>query len=98
MLRHTRAFLRSLAYVVTNSSDTIIRIKPDGNVTTVAGSIMSLEVAGDTTLAWVPWTWERALHVTTTGAHGAPVNGTASEPRKFVTLVLDDEVASGWQW
>lgn len=76
------------AYATTNANNSVIKIEPDGRVSQVAGSDTSLELAGDTALAWVDGFKERALYVSTCGGQNAPVNGTIIEPGKVVKLVL----------
>jgi hypothetical protein len=76
------------AFIATDFGNTVIKVIPDGSISTVAGSITSLEVAGDTSLAWAPGVAEKVLYVATGGAQSAPVNGTIIEPAKIVTLHL----------
>lgn len=79
-----------VAYLATDPNNTIISITPEGKISTVTGLLTSLEVAGDTSLAWGFEDGERVLYVATNGAQSAPVNGTIFEPGKVVKLVLDE--------
>lgn len=77
---------RGVAFVATGRNNTVLRAAPNGQTSTVVGSLDSLEVAGGTSLAW--GVGEKELYVATSGGQSGPVNGTLIEPAKVVKLVF----------
>ena len=78
----------STAYIQTDPLNTVLRVNRDGKVSTVAGALTSLELAGATSSAWHRGLVGKVLYITATGGIAAPVNGTAVEPGKIVKMVL----------
>lgn len=84
-------------YGAGNLVNNVVRINPaGGEVVVIAGGLNSTEVAGDTSVAFgTPWKEASTLYVSTSGAGGAPVNGTFTEPGKVVALELEG-LGHGW--
>lgn len=75
------------AWIATNADDTVIAIGANHEAITVAGSQFQLTVAGSTATHFGRREEdEYILYVTTTGALGAPVNGTVTENGKVVAI------------
>lgn len=74
-------------WVVSNFENSLVAIAPDGKKTVAVGSKGSMTVAGDTAVAFGRTERDKdVLYVVTSGALGAPVNGTITEPGKVVAV------------
>ncbi|RMJ01569.1 hypothetical protein CDV36_015691 [Fusarium kuroshium] len=75
------------AYIATMGLNQVVRVDPDGRMSTVAGSVGSLDTAGGTSARFGSSKNDRlVLYVTTNGGTPSPVNGTVTEPAKIVAV------------
>ncbi|EON97825.1 putative six-bladed beta-propeller -like protein [Phaeoacremonium minimum UCRPA7] len=74
-------------WAATNLDNRVLAIKPFGENVVVEGSLTELTVAGDTAAAFGRLKADKkVLYVSTSGAEGAPVNGTITEGGKVVAI------------
>ncbi|MCJ1366806.1 hypothetical protein MMC16_005936 [Acarospora aff. strigata] len=77
------------AYIVTDGQNSVVRVSPSGQITTVAGGANSLDLAGGTACHFGKTDkYGMTLYVTTSGAIFEPINGTVTEPAKVAALSL----------
>ncbi|KAL2678955.1 hypothetical protein Neosp_009709 [[Neocosmospora] mangrovei] len=75
------------AYIATMGLNQVVRVDPDGRISTVSGAVGSLDVAGGTSARFGSSRNDRlVLYVTTNGGTPTPVNGTVTEPAKIVAV------------
>ncbi|RSL94611.1 hypothetical protein CDV31_014241 [Fusarium ambrosium] len=75
------------AYIATMGLNQVVRVDPDGRVSTVAGAVGSLDIAGATSSRFGSSRNDKlVLYVTTNGGTPSPVNGTVTEPAKIVAV------------
>lgn len=75
------------AYITSNPFNEVVRVSRNGSVTSVAGSIGSLAVAGCTSAQFGRGILDReTLYVVTDGGLERPVNGTITEGGKVVAI------------
>ncbi|EEU43466.1 uncharacterized protein NECHADRAFT_82784 [Fusarium vanettenii 77-13-4] len=79
----------STAYIVTICLNQVVRVDPDGRISTLTGAVGSLDVAGGTSARFGSSRNDRlVLYVTTNGGTPTPVNGTVTEPAKIVAVKI----------
>lgn len=76
------------AFLAGNVNNQLFKLPLGGAISVFAGAATSLEVAGCTSVGFAKH--GEMLYVATTGALGAPVNGTAVEPAKIVRFILNE--------
>ncbi|KAI8716589.1 SGL domain-containing protein [Fusarium sp. LHS14.1] len=75
------------AYIATMGLNQVVRVDPDGRLSTLAGAVGSLDVAGGTSARFGSSRNDRlVLYVTTNGGTPTPVNGAVTEPAKIVAV------------
>ncbi|KAI1870346.1 uncharacterized protein JN550_005274 [Neoarthrinium moseri] len=83
------------AYIAAGDQNSVVRVTPTGNVSTLAGSLGAMDLAGSTSCAFRRDATDRrrhedragkVLYVSTSGGVWEPVNGTAIEPGKIAMV------------
>lgn len=75
------------AYLATMGLNQVVRVDPEGRMSTVAGDVSSSDIAGATSARFGSSRKDRpVLYVTTNGGTPTPVNGTLTEPAKIVAV------------
>jgi hypothetical protein len=78
-----------VAYLTTDPDNSVVRYEPGKGLTTIAGGLNQTIVAGATACLFGKAEQDRdVLYVTTSGAHGGPINGTFTEPAKIVAITF----------
>ncbi|RSL50085.1 hypothetical protein CEP54_012124 [Fusarium duplospermum] len=75
------------AYITTMGLNQVVRVDSDGRMSTVAGAVSSLDIAGGTSARFGSSRNDRiVLYVAANGGTPTPVNGTVTEPAKIVAV------------
>lgn len=78
------------AFIAASALNTVLKVSPDGQVSAIAGSKLSTEIASATAIQFGRTREnQQVLYVTTSGDQLAPVNGTVVVPAEVVSIHLE---------
>lgn len=77
------------AFIVSSALNTVLMVTPDGQISAIAGSKLSIDISSATAVQFGSTREDQqVLYVTTSGDQLVPVNGTVVVPAKVVSIYL----------